>query len=191
MGPPLLHLPTPVRSSHRNRKKKQKTMASRRPTVNGQYRASMPKTFRTEAGYNTPGSSQPAQKRKREVIDLTGDSGDELKARHSSSSPCKNSRRKKDEEKRLRVFRKHAPKSFLERLARVRTQRMFLLDRKAGVSEDGRSAEEVFDIAGSTGNVYQVRICRQPSCTCPDAANGNQCKHIIYVRPPCTLPLGG
>ncbi len=96
-------------------------------------------------------------------------------------SPSKKLRKGElSEEKRLRTFRKHAPKSYLERLERVRSQRMFLIDRQLKSSADG-SHEEVFDIAGTTGNIYQVNIGRVPSCTCPDAQKGNQCKHIIYV----------
>lgn len=29
--------------------------------------------------------------------------------------------------------------------------------------------------------VYQVKICRQPECSCPDAAKGNVCKHHLFV----------
>jgi hypothetical protein len=83
------------------------------------------------------------------------------------------------EEKRLRLFRKKAPQTYLERLHRVRTQRMFLIDRQRNLSESRSHEEEIFDIAGTTGNLYQVTISKQPSCTCPDCKKGNQCKHII------------
>jgi hypothetical protein len=85
------------------------------------------------------------------------------------------------EEKRLRAFRTHAPQSYLERLDRVRSQRMFLIDRERKSSVDGSPEEEVFEIAGTTGNIYQVKVGKVPSCTCPDAKKGNQCKHIVYV----------
>ncbi len=85
------------------------------------------------------------------------------------------------EEKRLKRFRQKPPLTYLERLARVKTQRMFLIDRNRNASEDGTHEEEVFDLAGSTGNIYQITISKIPKCTCPDAGNGNQCKHIIYV----------
>ncbi|KAH8602153.1 hypothetical protein B0O99DRAFT_680297 [Bisporella sp. PMI_857] len=91
-----------------------------------------------------------------------------------------NSKRKmkqSDEEKRLRRHRAQPPGTYIERLDRVRTQRMFLIDR----NRTNEEFEEVFDIAGSTGNIYQVTINKIPSCTCPDAKKGNQCKHIIYV----------
>ncbi|RDW60802.1 hypothetical protein BP6252_12185 [Coleophoma cylindrospora] len=150
-------------------------MASRRETVNRSHHISPAKPIQTEQGCFEPSSASSGLKRKREIIDLTGDS--EAEAQPSPSQK----RRKQSYEKRLRVFRKHAPKTYLERLARVRTQRMFLLDRQARTSLEGVTAEEVFTIAGTTGNVYQVTISCQPSCTCPDAAKGHQCKHIIYV----------
>jgi len=100
----------------------------------------------------------------------------------AAQSPRKKSKSDKPtEEKRLRVFRKHAPQSYLERLDRVRSQRMFLIDRERKSSGDGSHEEEVFDIAGTTGNIYQVKIGKVPSCTCPDAKKGSQCKHIVYV----------
>ena len=38
-----------------------------------------------------------------------------------------------------------------------------------------------FVVLGSTGNVYTVRIAKIPTCTCPDHAKGNLCKHILFV----------
>lgn len=49
-------------------------------------------------------------------------------------------------------------------------------------STNGHITEENVDIVGTTGNIYTVTISYEPSCTCPDAMKGNQCKHIIYVR---------
>lgn len=85
------------------------------------------------------------------------------------------------EEERLQWFRRRAPQSYLDRLERVRSQRMFLIDRQRIFNLESGNEEELFDIAGSTGNIYQVTIGRIPSCTCPDAEKGNQCKHIVYV----------
>ncbi|KUJ12108.1 uncharacterized protein LY89DRAFT_538976, partial [Mollisia scopiformis] len=85
------------------------------------------------------------------------------------------------EEKRLKRFRIKPPLSYIERLERVKAQRMFLIDRNRTTGEDGTHEEEIFDIAGTTGNIYQVTISKVPTCSCPDAAKGNQCKHIIYV----------
>jgi hypothetical protein len=36
-------------------------------------------------------------------------------------------------------------------------------------------------LTGSTGNIYTVTVARQPTCTCPHAREGNQCKHVLYV----------
>lgn len=41
--------------------------------------------------------------------------------------------------------------------------------------------EETVELAGSTGNVYTVVVARQPTCDCPHARGGNQCKHVLYV----------
>ena len=88
-------------------------------------------------------------------------------------------------EKRFRKFRGHPPETYQARYQRAITQRMFLIDRKKkiGGDEHGTFQEEVFGMAGTTGNVYQVTISKVPKCTCPDAKmNGMQCKHMIYVR---------
>lgn len=56
---------------------------------------------------------------------------------------------------------------------------MFVIDRKRGGTEE--VPEEEIDLAGTTGNIYKIKVTLLPSCTCPDYAKGNQCKHIIYV----------
>ncbi len=90
-----------------------------------------------------------------------------------------NGTKPEDGEKRLRVFRKKAPLSYLEKLERATSQRMFVIDRTRGGTED--VPEETIDMAGTTGNVYSITISQMPKCTCPDNQNGNQCKHIVYV----------
>lgn len=37
------------------------------------------------------------------------------------------------------------------------------------------------EVSGSTGNIYNVVIARQPTCDCPHARGGNQCKHTVFV----------
>ena len=128
---------------------------------------------------------KPSSKRKRKqsaidtptkpkaVIDLTADTP-------PSKKKARGSPKKTDSaEKRTRRFRQSAPSSYLDRLDRAQNQRMFVIDRTPRGSIE--CPEEDVQIAGSTGNVYTVHICKTPSCTCPDAAKGNQCKHIIYV----------
>ena len=42
--------------------------------------------------------------------------------------------------------------------------------------------------------VYTVKVCRHPSCTCPDFNKGHLCKHVLFVmmrvlKQPVTNPL--
>ncbi|KAE9377750.1 hypothetical protein N431DRAFT_328881 [Stipitochalara longipes BDJ] len=137
-----------------------------------------------------PSGSQPSKKRK--VVDSPRNNEDDEEAESLAqaalagidASKPKRARKKKGEEpeeKRLKRFRQKAPLTYLERLERVKTQRMFLIERNRTTSEDGTHEEEVFDLAGSTGNIYQITVSKVPKCTCPDAGKGNQCKHIVYV----------
>ncbi|KAH6648652.1 hypothetical protein BKA67DRAFT_538673 [Truncatella angustata] len=90
-------------------------------------------------------------------------------------------RKKQDEneEKRLRKFRSKAPQAFTEIYQRATSQRFYVLGRtRCGTAE---CPEEEVELTGSTGNIYKVHIARQPTCTCPHAEKGNQCKHVIYV----------
>ncbi|KAL8931459.1 MAG: hypothetical protein Q9216_007196 [Gyalolechia sp. 2 TL-2023] len=85
----------------------------------------------------------------------------------------------KGEEKRLRLFRKQAPQSYLLKLERAISQRMFVVGRSRGGTE--AIPDETVEMAGTTGNIYSITIGLVPSCTCPDYSKGNQCKHIVYV----------
>ncbi|BCR85097.1 RING finger protein [Aspergillus chevalieri] len=87
--------------------------------------------------------------------------------------------KKPEQEKRLRVFRKHAPQAYLDRLARATSQRMFAVSSSVNWTDSYPIME--FGMAGSTGNLYTVTIGKVPSCSCPDNQKGNQCKHICYV----------
>jgi hypothetical protein len=40
---------------------------------------------------------------------------------------------------------------------------------------------ETLSIAGTTGNVYTITIDQVPTCDCPHATKGNQCKHILFA----------
>ncbi|KAF2209451.1 hypothetical protein CERZMDRAFT_13911, partial [Cercospora zeae-maydis SCOH1-5] len=104
------------------------------------------------------------------------------------SPPKKKAARPKDGEKRLRVFRKRAPQAYAEIRHRALTQRMIIIDRERASppadlepdSPDNHPTETV-SLAGTTGNIYHITISRLPSCDCPYAKKGHQCKHIIYV----------
>ncbi|KAJ3507230.1 hypothetical protein NLJ89_g6425 [Agrocybe chaxingu] len=80
-------------------------------------------------------------------------------------------------EKRLAQFKPQCPQNILDRLARVRSQRIFMIDRE----RNGNELKEKFTILGSTNNVYTVTIEHLPRCNCPDAVKGNHCKHILFV----------
>lgn len=110
-----------------------------------------------------------------EVIDLTQDSP-------KKAPPPKKSKCDPDvpvQEKRARIFRKRAPQSYLDVRERAFTQRLTVLSRERCGTDD--VPEEKVLIAGSTGNVYTVSIGLEPSCDCPHARKGNQCKHVVYV----------
>lgn len=82
-------------------------------------------------------------------------------------------------EKRLRKFREAPPKPFDDVYERALSQRFYVLGRqRVGWGDD---PEEIVELTGSTGNIYHVTIARQPSCTCPHAVKGNQCKHVLFV----------
>ena len=91
--------------------------------------------------------------------------------------PNKKSVKKPPQEKRLKRFRSNCPNAVKQRIARARTQRLFLVKR--GEIQGDLRCE--FVILGSTGNVYTVVIQKLPSCSCPDHAKGNLCKHILFV----------
>lgn len=76
-------------------------------------------------------------------------------------------------------FRPCPPRSFDEIYRRATTQRFYVLTRtRCGTPE---CPEEVVELTGSTGNIYTVVVARQPTCDCPHALAGNQCKHVLYV----------
>ncbi|KAI9042592.1 RING finger protein [Aspergillus affinis] len=114
-----------------------------------------------------------------EVVDLTGGSPTSGPTKKRRSSKTKQSPSEPVAERRARVFRKHPPKSYLERCARATSQRMFVVGKT--VTGADKTPEMAFDIVGSTGNIYKTTIGKVPTCDCPDAQKGNQCKHICYV----------
>ncbi|KAL2147118.1 hypothetical protein VTI28DRAFT_548 [Corynascus sepedonium] len=93
------------------------------------------------------------------------------------------------EEKRLRKFRPEPPNSFQDLYLRATTQRFYVLSRVRHQTDpsppsspsDLEEPFETVELTGSTGNIYTVTIARQPTCNCPHALKGNQCKHVVYV----------
>jgi len=121
-----------------------------------------------------------------EVIDLTADSPPSKS--QNKSAPSKRIKKSTTlssplapvaEEKRLKRFRSHPPKTFVEKYQRAITQRMFVVHRElTGTPEDPQMR---INVIGTTGNIYTVTMQRTPICNCPDGSKGNHCKHIIYV----------
>ncbi|KAH6886665.1 hypothetical protein BKA70DRAFT_1123095 [Coprinopsis sp. MPI-PUGE-AT-0042] len=88
-------------------------------------------------------------------------------------------------EKRLARFKPSCPNNIAERLARVREQTFYLLDRTGrpdNASPTSPFLKEDFKVSGSTRNVYTVTIDKLPRCSCPDSQKGNHCKHIVSSR---------
>ncbi|KAI5786060.1 hypothetical protein FPQ18DRAFT_415829 [Pyronema domesticum] len=98
--------------------------------------------------------------------------------RPSASSAAASNRNKDSPSYRPKRFRPHCPAAVAERLSRALSQRLIVLSR-SGYSPTTYS--ETFTMAGTTGNVYTIKICDIPTCDCPDAKKGNTCKHLLYV----------
>jgi hypothetical protein len=128
----------------------------------------LPKT--SSLDYAEAAGAKPKKRTKKAQLD-----GD----KETASKPKKKAKAK-DEEKRLRRWRDHPPTSYLEVKDRALTQRMFALDRQRSYDNPDHPTE-IISLAGTTGNVYTIVIDKVPSCDCPHAKKGNQCKHIAYV----------
>ena len=107
-------------------------------------------------------------------------------------------------EKRLKKYRPTCSRGVRDRIARARTQRLFLVEpptpptATTGVGNRGDSSRNCLrrecTVLGSTGNIYKVSIGHLMHCTCPDHLKGNVCKHILFVMLkvvglPTTSPL--
>ncbi|GAB7329615.1 hypothetical protein MBLNU13_g01362t1 [Cladosporium sp. NU13] len=101
-------------------------------------------------------------------------------AEDTGENPKKQKKAKQDGEKRLRRWRSHAPSAYQEIRNRALTQRMFALDRQRS-NDNPEHPSETISLAGTTGNVYTICIDKVPTCNCPYAKKGNQCKHVVYV----------
>ncbi|KAI0307910.1 hypothetical protein B0F90DRAFT_1813275 [Multifurca ochricompacta] len=137
----------------------------------------------TTSSEHVAGSSHPSSQPQQPVQAYAG-------AHPSLSRPKK--RRKTSQnsdaslpERRGAVFKKSCPKNTLERVARVMSQRFFMIDRRR--ESDGLCEE--FKVLGSTGNVCllarksNVELVNISSrfMAGPDASRGNHCKHILFI----------
>ncbi|KAK9848236.1 hypothetical protein WJX84_001782 [Apatococcus fuscideae] len=128
----------------------------------------------------TEGSS-PQPKKRRTKKDQTEGAGGSKAIKPPKTKPEKRT----DAAGRTVRFASAASQKVQERIARAMPgsgHRLFLIDRKlvAPVGSDGGPIEE-FNVLGATANVYKVTISRHPSCSCPDHAKGNVCKHLLFV----------
>ncbi|KAI1137667.1 hypothetical protein F5Y05DRAFT_77241 [Hypoxylon sp. FL0543] len=126
----------------------------------------------------------PSRKRKLPAppqYDHDDNSGPDDDLEQEADVQPKKSRKEKADtgEKRLRRFRAKPPQNFSVIYERATSQRFYVLGRTRGGTD--HCPEESVELTGSTGNIYVVHIARQPTCTCPHAQNGNQCKHVVYV----------
>ncbi|EOA85752.1 uncharacterized protein SETTUDRAFT_161688 [Exserohilum turcica Et28A] len=146
------------------------------PSSSGTTRVSQRTPYSSEYGsFPVAFQSLPGTNQMVEVIDLTQDSPPAQPAPKKSKRNTNGS----VEEKRGTTFRRSATQSYLTVKERALTQRLTVLSRERCGSDD--TPEEKVIIAGTTGNVYTVLVDREPSCDCPHAKKGNQCKHIVYV----------
>lgn len=141
--------------------------------------------LKSGGGAHEESSTASLQSRKRKAENATNTHGDEPSGKvvidlTGHSPPKKRKTKTADEEKRLKRWRRHAPHSYREIRDRALTQRMFVLDRRRHTSNPDHATETI-TLAGTTGNVYTITVDKVPSCDCPHARKGNQCKHILYV----------
>lgn len=116
---------------------------------------------------------QPKQRRARKTAAVTDEDD------YAGGPKKKPAKKPKDDEKRLKRWRKQAPQAWRDVRDRALTQRMFALDRVRDESNPQHPTETI-SLAGTTGNVYSITIDKVPSCNCPHAMKGNQCKHVVY-----------
>ncbi|KAI9738083.1 MAG: hypothetical protein M1818_005511 [Claussenomyces sp. TS43310] len=83
-------------------------------------------------------------------------------------------------EQRLRPFVPAPDATYRTKLARIKRERMFMLARTRSVDEQGYPCE-MFEIAGSTGNIYAARIARKPTCACMDAVK-NSWEQVVLAK---------
>ncbi|KAH8938433.1 hypothetical protein BDL97_16G082400 [Sphagnum fallax] len=89
---------------------------------------------------------------------------------------------KETDEKRMAKYISKPSIAVKERIQRAFQHRLYVIEKKmiSGADSESPSACDFF-VLGATGNVYTVKLNQVPSCSCPDAAKGNTCKHLLFV----------
>ena len=63
-----------------------------------------------------------------------------------------------------------------QRMDRGRTQKIYLVNRNVN------DTNATFDVMGTTGNIYSVKLSGFPTCSCPDfTQRKRRCKHIFFM----------
>jgi hypothetical protein len=117
-----------------------------------------------------PSSSAPAPKKKRAKKEKSPDV--EIEGELAKDVVTYQNYNPQTGEQRPRPFVGVPDDKFKDKVKKIRKERMFMIDRQRTQDRDGYPSER-FDIAGSTGNIYQAEIGRNPKCTCMDAVSAN------------------
>eukprot|EP00898_Chlorokybus_atmophyticus_P004716 jgi/Chlat1/5245/Chrsp33S05011 len=166
--------------------------AAAKTTIAPRTRAKAAKAATVQAGAAAIAStSNPpvrSRKRARAADDLTQAGPSTSQSQAVATTPTKppTNRAKKaatpsSAEKRLARFTPSPTKPILERIQRAFAHRLYLIERHRTPATLPSELSEDFAVLGATGNVYTVTISNLPSCSCPDAAKGNVCKHRLFV----------
>lgn len=102
-----------------------------------------------------------------------------MKRANCDESKAKKKKKEAQGEVRAAPFKRSANADIRARIARAVSQRMYMVNQEDLSNELGLCRK--YAVLGSTGNVYNIRIERKPSCTCPDAERKGLCKHIIFI----------
>ena len=63
-----------------------------------------------------------------------------------------------------------------QRINRGKTQKIYLVNRNVDESTAN------FNVMGTTGNIYEIKLLGSPTCTCPDfCQRKSRCKHIFFM----------
>ena len=122
--------------------------------------------------------------RKRKATAVPVDGGDGVPSTSAGTTTPKKARKtttKQTPEKRLARYISSPSIAVKERIQRAFEHRLYLIEQRMINVGQGSPKGCEFFVLGATGNVYTVILETKPSCTCPDAARGNTCKHFLFV----------
>ncbi|RYP40837.1 hypothetical protein DL768_010577 [Monosporascus sp. mg162] len=143
--------------------------------------ASTPRPSRKRMLPESFGTDRPRKANKAPAAANEDENGDEVEqSENKEMKRVAKTAKDPPREERLRRFRPKPTQDFQVVYGRATSQRFYVLSRSRAGTDD-ECPEEIVEMTGSTGNIYHVHVSQLPTCTCPHATKGNQCKHIIYV----------